>query len=134
MSLNEDSVSVVRHAYDCFEKRDIPGLLQLIGPECDWSCPGPASEMPWAGSFHGPAEVSKFFDALDRSVEFLEFAPGDFLAQNDKVMVTGHERDRVKSTGKTYEVDWAHYFEVKNGKIVNFRDYQDTAAIVAALH
>ncbi|MEI8395414.1 MAG: nuclear transport factor 2 family protein [Rhodospirillaceae bacterium] len=133
MSPNTEPLTIVRRAYDCFSKHDIPGILQLIGADCDWRAPGPTPAMPWAGTYRGPDEVRKFFDKLDMNLEFLEFSPLDYLVEGDKVMVRGHERDRSKMTGKEFEVDWAHYFVVKDGKIVRFEDFQDTASIQAAL-
>ncbi|MBC7950437.1 MAG: hypothetical protein H7Z12_01280 [Rhodospirillaceae bacterium] len=61
-------------------------------------------------------------------------APESFIGQGQRVMVTGRERDRVKSTGKEYQVEWAHCFKVQNGQIIRFQDDQDTAAIQAAFH
>jgi len=134
MQMNDEPTAIVRQAYDCFAKHDINGIVQLVDEECDWRAPGPAGEMAWAGTYRGPNEVREFFDRLDKNLEFLEFSPTRFLADGATVVVMGHERDRVKSTGKVYEVDWAHCFEIENGKITRFRDYQDTAAIQAALH
>jgi ketosteroid isomerase-like protein len=134
MSLNEDSLAVVRKAYQCYEKHDITGLIQLIDPDCDWHLPGPADGMPWAGRYHGPEEVREFFETLTDNLEVLEFSPHQFLADGDTVMVTGHERDRIMATGKVLELDWAHCFTIEEGKITRFQDYQDTASIKAALH
>jgi len=134
MAMNDDSLAVVRRAYDCYRKHDIAGLLQLIGRDCDWRSPGIETDMPWAGTYRGPEEVREFFHTLEQNLEPLEFTPGEYLARDDTVMVRGRERDRAKKTGKEFEVDWAHFFQVREGKIVRFQDYQDTAIIQAALH
>jgi ketosteroid isomerase-like protein len=134
MSQMNEPTAIVRKAYDCFAKHDINGIVQLVANECDWQAPGPAGEMAWAGSFSGPDGVRKFFDKLDENVEFLDFSPSQFLSDGATVVVMGRERDRVKATGKIFEVAWAHCFEIKDGKIIRFRDYQDTAAIQAAMH
>jgi len=134
MATTDEPATIVRQAYDCFAKHDINGILQLVAKDCDWQAPGPAGEMAWAGTYRGPEQVREFFDRLDESVEFLEFSPKRYLSDGSTVVVMGQERDRVKSTGKVYEVEWAHCFEVKEGKIVRFQDYQDTATIQAAMH
>jgi ketosteroid isomerase-like protein len=38
-----------------------------------------------------------------------------------------------RSTGRVYQVDWVHAFTLRSGKIVEFREYTDTATIVEAL-
>ena len=40
---------------------------------------------------------------------------------------------RLKSTGGRINVDWVHVFEVRNGKVARFREYFDSAPIVAEL-
>lgn len=134
MPQTTEPAAIVRQAYDCFAKHDIDGILALIDKNCDWNAPGPSDAMIWAGAYHGPDEVRKFFDKLEKSVDVLEFLPKRFISDGSTVIVMGHERDRVKANGKVFEVDWAHCFDVENGKIVRFQDFQDTAAIDAALH
>ena len=56
----------------------------------------------------------------------------DYIAQGDKVVVLGHERQRVKATGLTVENDFAMVFTIRDGKIARFRNYEDTAAVAAA--
>ncbi|MEO5375193.1 MAG: nuclear transport factor 2 family protein [Alphaproteobacteria bacterium] len=132
VSKMEQPVDVVREAYACFERHDIPALLRLVDEKCDWQAPGPPEAMAWAGSYHGPDDVRTFFDKLDKSVEILEFTTDKFIQEDDTVVVMGHERDRMRRTGKVVDLDWAHCFEVKKGKITRFHDYQNTAAIQAA--
>jgi ketosteroid isomerase-like protein len=60
------------------------------------------------------------------------FEPRDFVASQDKVVVLGAQRWKVKSTGITYEDEWAHVFTIENGRITKFQEYHDTAAEAAA--
>ena len=92
---------------------------------------GPA-DIPWAGSFRGHDGVMQFFTAIGTNCEFLAFEPATFLADQDKVVVLGSERIKHKGTGREWETPWAHVFTVKDGKITGFREYTDTAVIVAA--
>jgi uncharacterized protein len=69
---------------------------------------------------------------LGESVEFEQFEPQEYIAQGDKVVVLGHERQRVKATGEVVEDDWAMVFTLRGGKITKFRNYEDTAAVAAA--
>ena len=57
----------------------------------------------------------------------------DFIAQDDKVVVLGFYRWRVKATGRTYSAKWAHVLTLRDGKIVGFTEYTDTAAMAAAM-
>jgi ketosteroid isomerase-like protein len=48
------------------------------------------------------------------------------------VLALGDERMRVKATGRTYETEWAHVFTVREGKVMEFCEYADTAAVAEA--
>jgi ketosteroid isomerase-like protein len=60
------------------------------------------------------------------------FEPLHFVAAEDRVVVLGRERFRVKATGLTWACEWAHAFTVRDGKIASFREYTDTSAVVNA--
>jgi len=60
------------------------------------------------------------------------FEPLHFVAAEDRVLVLGRGRFRVKTTGGTWACEWAHAMAVRDGKIASFREYTDTAAIAGA--
>jgi ketosteroid isomerase-like protein len=74
-----------------------------------------------------------FFQKVNEISEFASFEPREYVAQGDRVMALGSYRAKVKSTGRIYECDWAMAFTVENGKVTEFQEYTDTAAIAAAL-
>lgn len=125
------NLQAIQAAYAAFGSGDMPALLALIDTQVEWLNPG-ASEVPWAGRFSGHDGVGAFFTALGTAVDFEAFAPETFMAEGDQVVVLGHERARVKATGKTYDTRWAHAFTLSGGKVVKFHEYNDSAAIAAA--
>ncbi len=56
------------------------------------------------------------------------FQPDEFVVGSDSVAVLGHERCRVKATGRIVEAKWVQIFTLRNGKISRYREYSDTAA------
>ena len=70
---------------------------------------------------------------LASTVEYTTFEPREFIAQGDQVVVIGSERARVKATGRVVDTDWVMVFTIRDGKVVRFRDYYDTAPSLAAL-
>ena len=107
-------------------------LVALFGPAIEWHSPGP-DIVPWAGHFRGPADAKRFFSGLATTVDFESFVPSTFVCEGDRVVVLGSARAKVKRNGAIIENPWAHEFVVKDGKIVSFRAYDDTHAIVEAL-
>ncbi len=72
------------------------------------------------------------FQKLGNSIEFLNFQPQTFIADDDKVAVCGISTNRVRSNGVTYDDAWVHIFTMKNGKTVRFEQHHNSAAISAA--
>lgn len=129
--LQQQHVELARRLYAAFARQDIPALLTVLDPEVNWLFFGPA-EIPFAGHYHGHAEVAKFFALALESAEFLRFEPREFIPGASTVLVQGSELVRVRANGRVWETDWAHVFTISSGKIVKMREYYDTAVMVAA--
>lgn len=52
--------------------------------------------------------------------------------QDDRVVAPGSYTWAVKATGRTMESGWAEVFTVRNGKVVGFREFANTAAAAKA--
>ena len=128
---DKTNVDVVRQAYSAFGQGDIPAFLSLLTDDVEWIMQGP-STIPWAGTRHEPEGVAEFFSLVEETLEFEQFEPREFVAQGDTVVVLGYERSLVKSTGRTFEQEWAHIYTLRDGKIAKVRIIDDTAAQVVA--
>lgn len=122
---------LVMQGYQKFQNRDIPGLLELFADDIVW-IGAKTEELPFAGEYHGKNEVGQYFAQLDQAQEAQLFEPRDFIAEGDRVVVTGQSRWTVRSTGQTYDNPWVHVFTVRNGKVARFEQFNDTAAALKA--
>jgi uncharacterized protein len=127
----QENTKLVRQAYASFESGDIGSLLGLLSDDIQWQLPE-IENVPFAGKRQGREAVGQFFASLAAAQDVLEFAPKDFIAAENKVVVLGEYQWRVKATGQEYGGDWAHVFMVRDGKIVGFHEYTDTAAAANA--
>jgi ketosteroid isomerase-like protein len=127
----QSNVELVKDAYAAFGTGDLQKLLGLMTSDIVWEFPA-SKVIPWAGTFKGPNQVGRFFAALMEHSEAEAFEPLHFVAAEDRVVVLGRERFRVKATGLTWACEWAHAFTVRDGKIASFREYTDTSAVVNA--
>lgn len=123
----EQNKQLVMEGYRRFQDKDVEGVLERFSDNVEWV--GPELDCaPFSGNYHGKNDVRQFFAKLDASQEAIRFEPVSFIAEGDKVVVTGHARWHVKSTGLDYDSDWVHVFTVRDGKVVHFQQYVDTAA------
>ena len=128
------NIEATKKGYECFQRGDIPSLIRdLLDDNCVWISPGPSDKLPWAGTFKGKHEIANFFAQVEEHLEFNEFAPREMIEQGETVVVLGTLAGRAKKTGKAVKNEWAHVFKFRQGKVVLFQEYIDTAADVLAM-
>ncbi|MGH9941795.1 MAG: nuclear transport factor 2 family protein [Pyrinomonadaceae bacterium] len=127
-----ENVVVVEQIFASFGRGDVPAVLSALVEEVEWFIPGPPDVIPYAGMRRGRAEVLRFFEALGGAVEFERFEPREFIAQGDAVVALGFERGRVRATSRAFDNPWAMAFRLRDGKVVSFYSYEDTASVAAA--
>lgn len=124
--MNEQAnISLLKQAYDAYDKGDIQRLLGLFAQDIEWDVPE-IEGIPFSGKRHGVDQVADFFRMLADSQEPREFKPDQFIGQGDQVIVLGHGTYTVKATGAEYGGDWCHVFRVAGGKIAGFKEFGDT--------
>jgi uncharacterized protein len=128
--MSDQNVDVVKSSYAAFGRGDIDGLLATLDPAVEWVTPGPA-DLPSAGTRRGHDAVRGFFKILDDMYEILSFEPKTFISQGEHVIVLGEDTARIKATGTVVTEAWVHHMTVRNGRVVAFREYMDTAPVVA---
>jgi ketosteroid isomerase-like protein len=112
-------------------RSDTQPLLSLYSDDVEWHVPE-MEGVPFAGPRRGIAEVRDFFAAVTDGLDVLQFEPHEYIAQGDKVVALGRYSWRVKATGREFSSDFAHVCTLRDGKIVRFHEYMDTAAEVRA--
>lgn len=127
----QENRQAVEQAYASFKAGDIQTLLQSMSEEVTWQLPE-IENVPFAGKRQGRDAVGEFFSTLASLQDARSFEPREFIAQGDKVVALGHYVWQLKSNGRTYESDFAHVFTVRNGRIVAFHEYMDSAAAAKA--
>ena len=127
----EENKRVVQTVFEAFGRGDIPGVLELVAEDAVWDAPGP-QVVPFYGERRGREGAREFFVRLGSNVDFESFEVGEFIAEGENVVVTGRERGRAKTTGKTYQMAWVLLFKVRGGKVAHFHCYDNTDAVAEA--
>jgi ketosteroid isomerase-like protein len=131
--VEQTNTQIVQEAYACFARGDIPGVLSRLADDVDWQAVyGVAPYVPTGGRRAGKAAVAEFFTTLSKSIAFSRFEPREYIAQDDKVVVLGHYEGTALPTGRTVSSDWVMIFTLRNGTVIHFREYADSAGVNAA--
>ena len=126
------NVQIVKKIYESFAAGDMEASMRDMDDHIVWKHPGVNTSIPFAGTFKGHEGVRQFFSIAMKTLEVLDQRVNDFVASGDKVVALGYEHMRVIKTGKDYESNWAHVYTFKDGKVIKFEEFIDTAELAAA--
>ena len=129
--MSEQNKAIVQEIYNNFKIGNIEALLSRLSDDIAWELPE-IKNVPFSGKRTGRASVGEFFSSVSASQESLRFEPRELIAEGDKVVSLGNYEWRVKANGRTFGADFAHVFTIRNGKVVAFHEYTDTAAAADA--
>jgi hypothetical protein len=127
--MSSSNSDIVRVFYDLFLAGKVEEVVDryladdfvLINP-----LPDP---IPFGGRYSGAAGYLEYLGSISAAIEIEEFTIHEILCEGDRVVVTGRERSRVKSTGRHYTMEWVHVVQTSAGRVQSLREYNDTAAM-----
>ena len=129
--MSSNNLDIVRGIYDAFGKGDVPSVLSALDPQIDWN---EAEGFPYAGKYVGPdAVLQGVLMKLGTEWDGYSAVPDEFVGSGDKVVSLGQYSGTYKATGKSFRAQFAHAFTLRDGKVVHFQQYTDTAIVQQAL-
>ncbi|MGE0224526.1 MAG: nuclear transport factor 2 family protein [Acetobacteraceae bacterium] len=129
-----DHTAFIQSLYAAFGRGDLGAVLDACDPAVTWTSTGDPATIPWAGTCTGTEGVRGFFAALLGRLDYDAFEPREFFPSGDSVVVLGHARVRGKASGGDgVASDWVHIFTTRDGKLVRFHEFYDTASLQRAL-
>jgi hypothetical protein len=127
-----ENTKVVQEAYAAFGRGDVQAILDRLDDNVAWTAVyGSGPQVPQGGQRQGKPAVADFFKQLSSQVTFSTFEPREFIATGDKVVALGRYVGKTP-VGKTFDLDFAMVFTLRNGKVVRFQEFTDSAAVNAA--
>ena len=136
MSNQATSEQIATQWFSALDRGDIDGAVALLAPDVEWvnlpKVPGLSDIIPWLGTCHGVEEVLASFRTRDAVVEVQVFEPGTLVVQRDQAFGTVHDVSRIKSTGALFDIEFATWMQIQNGKIIKWKSYCDPSPIIVA--
>lgn len=125
------NLDAVRSVYDAFGKGDIPAVLSFLSPDIQWT---EAEGFPYGGTYTGPdAVLAGVFMRLGTEWDNFAAVPDEFVDGGDSIVALGKYSGTYKATGKSMRVNFAHVWQVRDGKAIKFVQYVDTLVVQRAL-
>jgi uncharacterized protein len=122
--MEEQNIELVRGLYEAFGQGDVPGVLGGMTDDMEWH---ESEGMPYGGVYHGGDEIAQnVFGPIVDDIPDLSVAPEEFIASGNTVAAVVRYAGTAKGTGSTVNVPAVHIWDVRDGKVAQFRQFIDT--------
>jgi uncharacterized protein len=121
---------VIHSIYDAFKRSDTPFILSHVAPEATWR---QTQSLPWGGDYRGPQGAAEFFQKLNENMETTSFEALENFELGEEVFSFGSYSGRSRATGRIGSAEWMFRWRIRDGRIVAWDSYIDSAPLVAAL-
>lgn len=130
------NVAILKEAYRQWEATrggSVDHWMSIIDPHIAFgSIPRGQEPMPFAKAYDNREELREYFSGLLAEWAMVHYSFDEFIAQGEAVVARGVTAWTNKRTGKTVETPKVDYWRLRNGKIIEFYEYFDTAQVAAA--
>jgi uncharacterized protein len=99
--------------------------------QVDWN--GPVGLIPWAGRWHGKAQVMSFFANVAAHLEVLSIETIERIDMPQAAVIILQGHWRVRANGAFVRARALNLFRFEDGKITSYQVYPDSHAFAAAL-
>jgi hypothetical protein len=127
----QNKLEFVKGLYAAFKRGEIQPWLDAMTEDVTWQLYGP-TEIPLCGLRSGKKQVEDFLQTLISTLQVKNSVPTRFIAEGDTVIVLGFVHSMVKETGIDFQSEYAHVITLKDSKMTSYREYLDTAELLAA--
>jgi ketosteroid isomerase-like protein len=121
------NLAVVQKMYRALARKDLGAVREIFHPEIEWiqnaGFPGGGRNVGADAVLQG-VFVRFGADWLDWQADVQQW-----LDAGETIVALGQYRGTFKATGKSTNAAFAHVYDLKDGKIVRFRQYADTATV-----
>ena len=120
-------VETIKSAYAAFGRNDPSVLFGAMDPSVEWN-EAEGTALAKGNPFVGPQKVGEgVFGALLSAIDNFSAVPATFIDGGNHVVVIGRYGGSVKAGRANLDAPFCHVYGFRDGKIVSFQQYTDTA-------
>jgi ketosteroid isomerase-like protein len=136
MSAERENVEKLRQAYQLWSDthgESVQHWLDLMSDDVKMGSMADGQPgMEFSRSVTGKQLAKRYFADLNEAWQMIDFIADEFIAQGDQVVMRGRCCFKSRQTGKTAETPKADFVRFRNGLIVEYFEFYDTAKAFAA--
>jgi ketosteroid isomerase-like protein len=124
------NVKTMEELYAAFGRGDVEAVLAAMDANIEWreaeGNPYQPSGEPWFGP---DAVVANLLVKIASEWDGFTIHPKQFHGAGDTVIVEGRYTGTYKPTGKSLDAQVCHVWRLRDGKVISFQQYVDTAQL-----
>ena len=115
----------VKGLYEAAARGEMNVLFEALAPKIEWR---EAEGSPFASGnpYVGPDAVGKLLGRIGEAIDGLAIVPMNVIDGGDTVVIEGRYKGKVRKTSKPFDAQFAHVWQLRDGKVVRFQQYTDT--------
>ncbi|HEU4711641.1 MAG TPA: nuclear transport factor 2 family protein [Pyrinomonadaceae bacterium] len=125
--MSAENKQLIEGLYAAFGRGDVPAIIGALDAEIEW---WEAENFIYADKnpYRGPQTVLMgVFGRIMADWDGFTVTPEEVLDAGDTVVGRGYYAGKYRKTGRAVKAQFAHVFKIRDGKVVKFQQYTDTA-------
>ncbi|WP_282607885.1 nuclear transport factor 2 family protein [Pelagibius sp. Alg239-R121] len=123
-----ENKALLSRCYDAYARCDPAPLASLFDGDASYNTVARCEDFAFAGPCYGRGNVLDNIARIHADYDLEKYEINRMIAQDDLVAVHADVGFRYKSTGNLVAVDKVDLFRMRDGKIIEFNEFFDTAS------
>lgn len=130
----KSATEVLKGFFEAFGKGDADGVINSFHPDSIIVAvrKGERNDNQLHGSYSGKEGAKAFVMNLGKNFDTKAFSVEQIIGEGNVAFASGAFVHNIRTTGKPYASDWALKIIVKDGKILEYHFYEDSAGYIEA--
>jgi ketosteroid isomerase-like protein len=123
--------TIVRSIWNARHRRDVEGIVGQFAGDSTFTFHGRGLNVPSMAAVHkGKDEIRRVLHEFIDTWHFDEWRELDLLIDGEKAVLHWQARAHFRPNGRSHETDVLDLFHFRDGKVIDFQEFTDTAAIL----
>ena len=127
----EDNVALMRSLYEAYSRRDPAPLFENLSEAVQFHFVAHPDHFTFAGSHTGRDAVQRALELIAQEYDWLVYQARDFIAEGDRVVALTDGVIQHRASGKELPMRMVDIIRIEDGRIVEFTEFFDSAAMLA---
>ena len=133
MSKSKSNLEIIRSTYEGSASSNAKHLAEALSEKVEWT---EAEGFPYGGTYIGvEAIMENVFSQLGSEWDDYKASVNTYheVSEKDVIIAEGMYSGVYKETGKSFEAEFVHIWQLENGKIIKFKQCVDSYIVREAL-